>query len=221
MPCAHYPRPRNGRIDFGSPSWSFPGKEQLRTARVETKQKKTVHFADTKGLNLTSTFFFLRDNHRPLPENRRKIFANFYQSNDDGDSNRTVKGQQAKLLNFKSPVPNASQQECLERNYVCLEKTLCNRSGIYGRVKVKNLALEKEVCIRYSWDSWKNFEDTQANYIAGSSTVETDTFFFHVTPPAGTTENRKVEFAICYKVNEGFYWDNNFGDNYRLVYFSC
>lgn len=205
--CESYPRARSKRMKSTNINWSF-SRDQFTTG-VPQQRKKSVHFADAKGLALTSTFFFAKDDFSPQ-DYRSKIIAYC-------NYNRTAIGQCAKLLNFKSPVPRAHFVERLCKDNVCLEKTYCNRSGIYGRIQVKNLAYEKAVCVRYTADSWRTFHDQKANYIPGSSTGGADTFFFHIKPPQAQ-HDMKVELAIRYKVDGGEFWDNNYGDNYRLVY---
>lgn len=189
---------------------SFNTQEPFTTRVSKQRKIKSVHFADTKGLALTSTFFFAKEHFSPQ-DNRGRIIANFYQSN------RKINGECAKLLNFKSPVCPKDLTDNLDNNNVCLEKTYCNRNGIYGRIQVKNIAFEKDVFVRYTFDSWQTWQDQKANHIPGSSTLETDTFFFHIKSPR-SSEDKKMEFAICYKVNERQFWENNFGDNYRLIY---
>lgn len=175
------------------------------------RSSKSVHFADTKGLALTSTSFFDKENLSPT-ESRKKMFTYLK------DNKQREAGLPAKLLNFKSAVSYEDVLARLGRQNVCLEKIVCNSFGIYGRIQVWNLAFEKEVCVRYTFDAWQTFLDHYANHIPGSSSAKTDTFFFHLRPPQ-TTAARKMEFAICYKVCDEEFWDNNHGDNYRLVYF--
>lgn len=181
------------------------------SASSEKPRSKSVHFADTKGLALTSIAFFAKDNHSPTGS-RKKMFT-YLKDNKHRDA-----GLPAKLLNFKSSLSYEEVSVCLGWQNVCLEKIVCNSFGIYGRIQVRNLAFEKEVCVRYTFDAWQTFRDHNANHIPGSSSAKTDTFFFHLRPPQ-TTAARKMEFAICYKVCDDEFWDNNYGDNYRLVYF--
>ena len=67
-------------------------------------------------------------------------------------------------------------------------------------------------------DAWHTCKEATATFIPGASTDSIDSFFFHIRPP-NTHADRKVEFAIRYRVCGNEYWDNNFGDNYRLVYY--
>lgn len=196
-----------GRLD----ECEIPDVQNPPPTRSQKQGSKSVHFADTKGLALTSIFFFPKENYS-AHETRRKIIK-YFKDNTPRDP-----GTPAKLLNFKSPIPYKDNQVRVGGKNVCLEKIVCNTFGIYGRINVKNLAFEKDVSVRYTFDGWQTFQDAYANYISGASVSTTDTFFFHIKPPQ-TSENRKMEFAIRYKVNGEEFWDNNHGDNYRLVYF--
>ena len=177
------------------------------------RRSKSVTFADTKGFALTSTFFFTKDNLSP-PTTRRKSVGLRIKDN----KRRNDPGQPAQLLNFTS---SSSYNECSEKVYnmnVCLDKMVCYAFGIYGRICVRNIAYEKCVAVRYTDDAWQSFEEVLARFIPGASTDNIDSFFFHIQPPK-TNADRKMEFAIRYRVCGQEYWDNNFGDNYRLIYF--
>lgn len=195
-------------------SWST-----TQITAVDRTQRKSVHFADTKGLALVSTCFFTKE----------KTWLETVTEQDHFGRIRTAfrKLRQAKhrpgnekgtrLLNYKSPIPMRQFEENILKNNVCLEKTYCNRNGVYGRIQVKNIAFEKDIKVRYTLNSWATFEDRKAKYIPGASIGNNDTFFFHI-PASVSSSQQKMEFAISYKVSDETYWDNNFGDNYRLLY---
>jgi protein phosphatase 1 regulatory subunit 3A/B/C/D/E len=181
----------------------------------DSTPRKSVHFADTKGLALVSTFFFTAEKTSLETVREREQFGRITKA---FRKLRQAKGERVnRLLNYKSPVPTREFEENIQKNNVCLEKTYCNRNGVYGRIQVKNIAYEKDVTVRSTFDSWATWEDQTANYIPGASVGDSDTFFFHIAPPVSTAEQR-MEFAICYRVNGKTFWDNNFGDNYRLLY---
>ncbi|XP_026873724.1 protein phosphatase 1, regulatory subunit 3Da [Electrophorus electricus] len=117
---------------------------------------------------------------------------------------------------------NFLQRLC--RQQVCLERVLCYEPGIIGIVLVLNLAFEKEVTVRYSFTNWKSCTETKAHWIANkymegiSSGYSCDSFRFHLpVPPFILHPGAVLEFAICYKVQGSQFWDNNEGQNYKLV----
>ncbi|XP_060792860.1 protein phosphatase 1, regulatory subunit 3Da [Neoarius graeffei] len=133
-------------------------------------------------------------------------------------------------LPYLKPVFPEQPGDCsnfLDRLYnqqVCLERVLCYEPGIIGIVQVVNLAFEKEVTIRYSFTNWKSCAESKAYWVANkyleghSSGCNCDGFRFHLpVPPFILHPGAVLEFAICYKVQGNQFWDNNEGQNYKLV----
>jgi hypothetical protein len=197
-----------GRYTNGVPT------ENKEIPDEKKRRSKSVSFADWKGLALTSTFFFTRDNLSPPVRRRHKSLATHVKD----DKRRQDPGEQARILNFKSYISYEKLVENVNSTNVCLEKIACYGFGMYGRIGVKNIAFEKCVAVRYTFDAWQSSEEAIARYIPGASIDNVDTFFFHIQPPK-TNIDRRMEFAIRYRVCDEDYWDNNFGDNYRLVYY--
>ena len=184
----------------------------INEKKILKRRSKSVSFADWKGLALTSTFFFTRENSSP-PVRRHKSTRSIKDS-----KRRREPGEQVRILNFTPYISYEQLFDKVNNTNVCLEKIVCYSFGIYGRIYVKNIAFEKCVAVRYSFDAWQSSQEEIARYIPGASTDNVDTFFFHIQPPKTNIE-RKMEFAIRYRVCGQEYWDNNFGDNYRLVYY--
>lgn len=190
-------------------------KEIPHTIEKKSRRRrcKSVTFADAKGLALTSTFFFTTDNPSPSVTRRRSVCTSIKDAKRQSEL-----GQPARLLNFTLNLSYKDNLNKVETTNVCLESIVCYTFGIYGRIHVKNIGYEKCVSVRYTFDAWQSSNEETAKYIYGASTKTTDTFFFHIRPPKTTTD-RKMEFAIRYRVCGKEFWDNNFGDNYRLVYY--
>ncbi|XP_028391156.1 protein phosphatase 1 regulatory subunit 3B-like [Dendronephthya gigantea] len=184
--------------------------------KTEKRRCKSVSFADTKGLALTSTFFFTKDDLSPPVTRRRSACTRIKDNKQQSEPGQPA----ARLLNFTLNTSYKEIQNKVETTNVCFEIIICYTFGIYGRIRVKNIAYEKLVSVRYTFDAWQSSKEETAKYIYGASTDTTDTFFFHIRPPKTTTgTDRKMEFAIRYRVCGQEFWDNNFGDNYRLVYY--
>lgn len=112
----------------------------------------------------------------------------------------------------------------LEQQKVCLERVFCFELGVIGVTQVLNLDFEKEVTARYSFTDWKNSTETQATWVSsltkrleGERQLSCDTFRFHLPVPPFLQPGAVLEFAIRYKVCGREYWDNNNGENYKLV----
>ncbi|KAJ2401229.1 hypothetical protein GGI23_001534 [Coemansia sp. RSA 2559] len=95
-------------------------------------------------------------------------------------------------------------------------------AALRGTVKVHNIAFEKSVSIRYSFDQWRTAEETTASYIRTlldnqSSRPGVDRFVFSIMlPPSLLAASLPATVAICvrYSVAGSEYWDNNGGSNY-------
>ncbi|XP_068589141.1 protein phosphatase 1, regulatory subunit 3Da isoform X2 [Cebidichthys violaceus] len=108
---------------------------------------------------------------------------------------------------------------------VCLERVLCFELGVIGITQVLNLDFEKDVIARYSFTDWKSSTETKASWVStitktwegGEGQVSCDTFRFHLPVPPFLQPGAVLQFAIQYKVCGAEYWDNNDGENYKLV----
>lgn len=113
----------------------------------------------------------------------------------------------------------------LYQQKVCLERVLCLELGIIGITQVINLDFEKDVAARYSFTGWKSCTEAKATWVStvtksweeGGGQLSCDTFRFHLPVPPFIKPGAMLEFAIQYKVCGAEYWDNNNGENYKLV----
>lgn len=175
----------------------------------ETKKDKKVHFADTLGLSLVSVCIFSNS----TPRNCHRKIGNRPVSAVDGRIDR------ARLLNFIQPLSGKKLIESLDRQNVCLESITVREYSILGHIKVKNLAYEKRLFVRYTLDNWSSYQETSAHYVYACSTADLDTFKFEIFIPEDLEKDIKIEFAICYQVLGLQFWDNNCGDNFRLIWY--
>ncbi|MBQ1783183.1 MAG: hypothetical protein II007_06000 [Gammaproteobacteria bacterium] len=95
-------------------------------------------------------------------------------------------------------------------------------------VLLQNLGYGKEVKIHYSYDNWTNVHVAnavfQANSYLGYSNVTYPNVngveywsFYTNAAEAQNSAASEVQFTVSYKVNGVTYWDNNFGQNYRVT----
>lgn len=181
--------------------------QESRKDKQGLKYKK-VHFADTLGLSLVSVCVF----QTPRPCHRKNGIRP--SSCLDGRIDR------ARLLNFIQPLSGKKLIDALKRQTVCLESITVREYSILGHIKVNNLAYEKRVTVRYTLDNWTSYRETTAHYVYGSSTGAIDTFRFEMFIPEDLEKDIKIEFAVCYQVLGSQFWDNNYGDNFRLMWFA-
>ncbi|KAI9488601.1 putative phosphatase regulatory subunit-domain-containing protein [Zychaea mexicana] len=88
---------------------------------------------------------------------------------------------------------------------------------VVGNCHVVNLAFEKHVTVRYTFDNWTTFTDIDAMYRESLADSAMDRFAFEFPwDTTATTKNHEqsLQFALRYFVNGMEFWDNNDGDNY-------
>eukprot|EP00794_Sanderia_malayensis_P006093 gene6093-6796_t len=105
-------------------------------------------------------------------------------------------------------------EEKLKRLKIVLEDVIIVGRTVQGRIIVENIAYDKEVSVRYTFDDWKTMEDCPAHYIPLSNEIDTDRFMFSLNIPKSC---KKLIFALQYCVNGKEYWDNNSENNYKII----
>lgn len=123
-----------------------------------------------------------------------------------------------KLTAIRPPAPSPfAAYECWRP--VVLEHVEMTKGWMAGTVKVHNLAFEKSVSVRYSLDSWKHVEETEAQFsstlqlpIPQAEVLGVDRFQFKFQLP--TAMPALISICVRYDVCGSQYWDNNQGSNY-------
>lgn len=85
-------------------------------------------------------------------------------------------------------------------------------SLVKGIVRVANISFHKAVTVRWTINNWRRVSETDAEYIPGSSSGNTDKFTFRLSYPPLKTGDR-LQFCLRYEC-EGEHWDSNQGANY-------
>uniref|UniRef100_A0A3B5KWL9 Protein phosphatase 1 regulatory subunit n=1 Tax=Xiphophorus couchianus TaxID=32473 RepID=A0A3B5KWL9_9TELE len=161
--------------------------------------KKSVVFADTKGLSLTAIH----------------VFSKF---DDEPYQNKPISSVRSLALEFKQPSADYLDfRNRLIRNCVSLENCSLQERSLTGTIKVRNVGYEKSVQVRVTYDSWATFSDVDCSFLNNVyGCQDTDTFAFELELPAYTPPQNRIEFCICFRVQGQTYWDNNEGKNYPL-----
>lgn len=200
-PCIHL----NNSSDFNN-----LGKEIEALPR--RKAKKSVSFADTRGLALTVVKVFSEfDDPLDIPFNITELIDNIV--------GLTTVDRDDFVLDFVQPSADYLDfRNRLQADFVCLENCVLKDKAIRGTVKVRNLAFEKAVKIRMTFDTWKTFTDYPCHYVKDTyADSDRDTFSFDISLPEKVQPHEKVEFAACYECDNKTYWDSNKGLNYRII----
>lgn len=190
-------------------------KSQNDWKRSHNRAKKRVVFADSKGLSLTAIHVF-----SDLPE--EPAWDLQFDLLDLNDLSSGLKLHEEKNLILDFPQPSAdylSFRNHFQKNSVCLENCALQERTVTGTVKVKNVSFEKKVQIRITFDTWKSYTDVDCVYmknVYGGS--DSDTFSFAIDLPSVIPTEEKIEFCVSYHANGQVFWDNNEGQNYRIVH---
>ncbi|XP_034062201.1 protein phosphatase 1 regulatory subunit 3C-B-like isoform X11 [Gymnodraco acuticeps] len=198
-----------------------------RRSAVCLKKKRNVVFADSRGLALANVHVYNEDEDQLLTENqdlklRDRTVENQHlrdRTGENQDLRDRTDGSPALVLDFTPPVADYLElRNRLKAQQVVLETCSLQERLLSGTVQVQNLCFQKNVWVRITFDSWRCFQDVPCSYlnqVYGSP--DTNTFSFCVCVPEVLHPKDRVEFCVQYHTPEGTFWDNNQGNNYRLV----
>ncbi|KOC13050.1 hypothetical protein AFLA70_276g000810 [Aspergillus flavus AF70] len=94
---------------------------------------------------------------------------------------------------------------------------------VQGIVEVANIAYEKTVTARYSFNDWRTMDDVVAVYAGKSDRTgqNYDLFKFNFAMESGENSSAiTLQLCVCYVVLGHQYWDNNGGQNYHINFLS-
>lgn len=178
-------------------------------------RKKRVSFADDRGFDLVEV--------REIPGSGGSAsrwadnFLTLLMGRQKPTDERNWK------IAFEHPPWNDEGLEMLlKQNGVVLESVSVDGHTLSGKIKVTNLAYEKDVFLRITFDRWVSHTDIKAAYVYPKPKLVKvqniyDNFTFNLDIPQSAFRYDVVEFCIGYKCNGEKHWDNNGGINYRLT----
>lgn len=182
----------------------------------KSKAKKKVVFADSKGMSLTAVHVFSTfENREPVTSELQFDLEDL----EDVTATLHINSVQSRILDFPQPATDYLDfRSRLLKNLVCLENCTVQERALTGTIKVRNLAYEKSVHVRITFDTWKSFQDVECTFMNNVyGCQDANTFSFAIELPGYVPPQNKVEFCISYRTGEQTYWDNNDGRNYGLV----
>nr|XP_042700889.1 protein phosphatase 1 regulatory subunit 3E [Chrysemys picta bellii] len=183
--------------------------------------RKRVRFADALGLELASVRRYWPAELPQVPERvhtqlRRDALRHFAPLQPFQDSQDPLAGRLPLTPCFWDPLGLPDFGARLGVQGVCLEGVRAGGLGVAGTLRVLNLAYEKRVSIRYTWDGWASYREAPAAYAGPSAGPPpgppSDRFAFRLPLPPGGA----LEFALRCHVGGQELWDNNGGQNYIL-----
>ncbi|XP_067418726.1 protein phosphatase 1 regulatory subunit 3G [Emydura macquarii macquarii] len=222
----------------GGRSLSLPASPSLAAARLFpaprpdgdccTKCKKRVQFADSLGLRLASVKHFSAAEEPQVPPAvlsrlQRLPLAPRHLEEVSAALGLGCGGARPPLQLVPDFQPAGElAAERLRRERVCLERLGSPAAAldVRGTVRVLSCPGPKEVTVRYTFNEWLSFLDTAAVPLpwAGpeGSDPPAERFHFSLCTPPSLQEGAAVHFAVCYRSQQGEFWDNNGGSNYTL-----
>lgn len=124
--------------------------------------------------------------------------------------------------------PSVNPTDRLVSQMVSLESlTWENKLNVLkGRVLVRNIAFEKSVTIRLSFNHWKTWIDVEATHNKSSVDGALDLFTFELVTPSHLSylnlinASSSCSMAVRYRVNGQEHWDNNDERNFNIQWTS-
>ncbi|NXV40898.1 PPR3D phosphatase, partial [Uria aalge] len=184
------------------------------------RRMNRVRFADALGLELTEVKVFQTGEDPSIPLHvlsRLSINSDLWYSSSDLEFT-----MQCLVPDFQQPADCMDFSSRLQEQQVCLERVTSSDLGLSGTIQVRNVAFEKQVSVRYTFNHWESLHEVCARWHSsipeknGQGQVDVFTFFLPV-PPFLLELCSVVQFAARYQVNGWEYWDNNRGKNYSLT----
>ncbi|CAG8495959.1 4142_t:CDS:2 [Ambispora gerdemannii] len=110
------------------------------------------------------------------------------------------------------------------RFFLEAEKPQADQRKLQGRVQVQNIAFQKTVVIRYTFDFWSSVSEITASYSEDAKDRKNqnfDVFVFSIDlidNSRNPIDGQTMYFAVRYSVNNRDYWDNNNASNYQVQF---
>ncbi|KIY62400.1 carbohydrate-binding module family 21 protein [Cylindrobasidium torrendii FP15055 ss-10] len=90
-------------------------------------------------------------------------------------------------------------------------------TSVLGNARVRNLAFQKLVVARFTFDNWQTTSEVSARFSeAIDSEFDNFTFTIKLNDLMARIEDRTLHVALRYNVNGGEIWDSNGGSNYTV-----
>ncbi|XP_077191874.1 LOW QUALITY PROTEIN: protein phosphatase 1 regulatory subunit 3D [Paroedura picta] len=192
---------------------------QCRLPGCSTRRNR-VRFADALGLELAEVKVFQAGEDPSIPLH---VLSRLSINSDLCCGRRELEyTMQCLVPDFWQPADLEDFPSRLGQQRVCLERVSSSDLGLNGTVRVVNVAFEKQVAVRYTFNHWRGQHEVSARWHSSTpgkdGQDQGDVFsFFLPVPPFLLQVSSVVEFAVRYRVDGQEYWDNNRGKNYSLT----
>lgn len=218
--CGGFPSPGQRRRAKSLPAPADRSGTSLEKASVCRASRKTVRFADSLGLELTTIRHFC---DADMPQIPHRVMARLRKERPErmlpANMMDFLLDNTAHTLEpmFIDPASCPGFLERVRTDKVCLETISTDNFSVLGLVRVSNISYEKQVLVRYTLNQWTSYVDIGASHNAHSVDGQTDTFSFKLVTPLFLDTGGTLQFAIRYSVAGQEFWDNNKGHDYHVL----
>ncbi|KAE8397346.1 putative phosphatase regulatory subunit-domain-containing protein [Aspergillus pseudonomiae] len=183
------------------------------------KQKKVVRFEYPMEKVL---LFSPESKVSPLPES----MPNSFENNKHGSLRRcTLRGGVSSGIQWEMQCPGNVTKRQRYLDAVNLQHVQILSGTIFeGIVSVVNIAFEKRVGAKFTFDNWHTTSEVGCDYVGKACTSQQagekdwDLFRFKIGLNNDNIEpfEKILKLSVYYEVDEKEYWDNNYGQNYAI-----
>lgn len=131
-----------------------------------------------------------------------------------GPDDRSTKTLVMEVVNMPATI-NKDADVAMEELVLSTDRTSAN-----GRVRVRNIAFEKWIAVRFTFDWWQTTSEVTAKYMQTVEEGKFDVFVFTIrlNDMLSRIEEKTLFMAIRYTVTGQEIWDNNLGENYQIKF---
>lgn len=122
-------------------------------------------------------------------------------------------------------LPNFPRDTEILNSLVRLQKVWLSvdRKSVRGTVVVANLAFQKHVVCRFTFDYWRTVSEVTAEYsrsvCSGGDSAEYDQFKFDIElPDLPDLDSKILLLCVRYSVSGQEHWDNNHNANFHVAF---
>ncbi|KAF7970187.1 hypothetical protein HWV62_24828 [Athelia sp. TMB] len=195
----------------GAPSRSAPSTPTLKSVHFDAQLARVRLFLAGQRPRAVS-----RDGSPTDTSGTESEFPGFiFGGRGEGRDGEREGGREREVLCLE--LPNMPRGKRMEADVALEEMQLAADGGaLHGRVRVRNLAFEKRLAVRFTFDAWQTTSEVAARYVESPADTRFDIFGFTIrlNDILARIEGKSLLLALRYSVAGREIWDNNGGQNY-------
>lgn len=185
-------------------------KSALRSSRSTATTSKKVHF----NKNLTQIWHFSQGQSNSIAANTGPI------NESDSPFRSQPKPSEWEVIATNFAQNSAGRQNLFARVEQLRLSEDCQ--NLIGAIAVANIAFEKYIAARFTFDNWQTISEVTAEYKNTQKEPPVDRYdqfeFAIKIPDHANLQGKTLILCVRYQVNGQEYWDNNLGENFHLKF---